>query len=814
MATKKYLDQVGLSTLINGLKTKNDALYAAAEHVHTPDQLVYVNASMSSSATVKDALDILTANVVRNAEQMTTATSNMEAVQDAIDELKTQIGTGGVDTKINEVKDALNAFKTTQATKDGEQDTAIAAAKKAGDDAQKDVDALEGVVGTDTDTKEQTTVFGKIAKAQAAADAAQADATQALTDAETAQTTADGAVSAAAKAQGEIDALELVVGDENSGLIQRIGSLEGSSHTHTNKTELDKFVTGDKAALDNAVAKVTGDANTEGTIAEAKKAGTDAAAAVVSEKTRAEGIEQGLRTDLGNKDDVAAVDGSAFARIAQLKADLAAEVIRADTAEKANAAAAKAAQDDVDALEQKVGTVPADKTVVQMIADAKTEATYDDTALTNRVATIEGDYLKAADKTELQGNIDTVSGVANAAKEKIDAFMLAADVKEGAVDTLKEIQDYITSDGTAAQEMTQSIAANKKAIEDEVARAKAAEKVNADAIAILNGADNVEGSVAKALADAKSYADAEDKKIEDLLGTAADDKTTATAFGQIAANADAITAEVERAKAAEKANSDAITVLNGDNTVEGSVAKKIKTAIDAEAQARTDADTALDGRIDGISSRIDALTTGNDSVDSKIKAAIGDIKYPTQTVKAYIDEQVGDAKTELQGNIDNKVATSDYNAKVAELVAADNALDGRATNLETLVGKEAKDGEAATGLVKKVADNAAAIATLKGNASTEGSVDYKIAQQAATQSAKDTAQDNRLTALESKDTEILNAIGVQASGEGDSKVPASGMYAYIDNKDAALQAQIDAFGTLTDEEINTILNQVYGTTQA
>lgn len=29
--------------------------------------------------------------------------------------------------------------------------------------------------------------------------------------------------------------------------------------------------------------------------------------------------------------------------------------------------------------------------------------------------------------------------------------MKAADVKEGAIDTLKEIQDYITSDGAAAK---------------------------------------------------------------------------------------------------------------------------------------------------------------------------------------------------------------------------------------------------------------------------------------------------------------------------------------------------------------------------
>ena len=72
-----------------------------------------------------------------------------------------------------------------------------------------------------------------------------------------------------------------------------------------------------------------------GLIADAKKAGTDAAAAVTAEQQRAEGVERGLRTDLGQKADHAAAEGSAFARIAQLKADLAAEVTRADTAEKA-----------------------------------------------------------------------------------------------------------------------------------------------------------------------------------------------------------------------------------------------------------------------------------------------------------------------------------------------------------------------------------------------------------------------------------------------------------------------------------------------
>lgn len=51
---------------------------------------------------------------------------------------------------------------------------------------------------------------------------------------------------------------------------------------------------------------------------------------------------------------------------------------------------------------------------------AKLDASYKaaDTSLSNRISTIEGDYLKNADKTTLQGNIDAVGTVANAAAVK------------------------------------------------------------------------------------------------------------------------------------------------------------------------------------------------------------------------------------------------------------------------------------------------------------------------------------------------------------------------------------------------------------
>ena len=57
--------------------------------------------------------------------------------------------------------------------------------------------------------------------------------------------------------------------------------------------------------------------------------------------------------------------------------------------------------------------------------------------------------------------------------------------------------------------VAESDIASAASLTSEIDRAKAAEKLNADAIAILNGNKTVDGSVAKALSDAKAYTDEE-----------------------------------------------------------------------------------------------------------------------------------------------------------------------------------------------------------------------------------------------------------------------------------------------------------------
>jgi hypothetical protein len=111
------------------------------------------------------------------------------------------------------------------------------------------------------------------------------------------------------------------------------------------------------------------------------------------------------------------------------------------------------------------------KTYAEGQASAAQAAAIADAAGKYQIA---GDYEAAGAAAAVQGNLDTevlrakAAEEANAAaikveKERMDAFMLSAEVGEAAVDTLKEIQSYITSDGTAAAKMADDIAAAQAA---------------------------------------------------------------------------------------------------------------------------------------------------------------------------------------------------------------------------------------------------------------------------------------------------------------------------------------------------------------
>ena len=317
-------------------------------------------------------------------------------------------------------------------------------------------------------------------------------------------------------------------------VVEYINAKTDGIATSGNLEALGTRVTAAEGEIDALQAAIGEGGSVTVAIADAKKAGTDAAAAAATAQATAD-----------SKTTMAEVEAKNYATKTEAQGYADAK----DSAISAAKAAADAAQADVDALETKVGTIPENKTVVQMIADAQEAATYDDTALVGRVSTIEGDYLKSADKTELSNTIsgiDTAYKAADTAlsnrvkaieddylkaadkteladsiadvKSDVDTFLSAANIGGEAIDTLREIQDYISSDGTAAAEMTNKIGALETTVgkaadgENEATGLVKSVADNASAIAAEKSrAEGVEANLAQAdtdnLAAAKKYAD-------------------------------------------------------------------------------------------------------------------------------------------------------------------------------------------------------------------------------------------------------------------------------------------------------------------
>lgn len=445
--------------------------------------------------------------------------------------------------------------------------------------------------------------------------------------------------------------------------------------------------------ISDKVGDLTYDSTTYDTVkayVDAKTSGiaTDASlTALTNRVTTAEGEIDALQAAIGEGGSVttAIADAKKAGTDAQATADQA----------KADAAAAQA---DVDALEGKVGTVPTDKTVVGMIGEVEAAYKAKDTELAANIKAISDDYLTSTDKTELQGNID----------KKVDQTTYNAKVSAlEAADTT--LQGNIDAEKTARETADNAQVARIAALEGQITG--------------LSGAMHFEGVKTEVPADVSGYeagdviivgekeyvfngtafvefgdVSAEGTRIaalEATVGKAAEGENPATGLiKDIADNASAIATEKSRAEGAESAlsgrigtleaidhdayalktavaadktelegkistNTSAIETLNGADTVDGSVAKKIKDAIAAEnlSQYATDTElSALDARVVAVEGK--AHTHDNKAELDKI--ATGD-KAKWDAVVA--DHLVATDKTELENAIATKANSADVYTK-------------------------------------------------------------------------------------------------------------------------------------------------------
>nr|DAQ07481.1 MAG TPA: hypothetical protein [Caudoviricetes sp.] len=283
MAEKKYLDLTQLTTYDTKLKAHIDQKDAAA---------------LQSAKDYADGL-------AKNYDAAGTAQTKMEELANG--QVKTN--TEAI-AKLNGAADAEGSVAKAVADAKTALETKIDAAKKAGDDAQTDVDALEALVGTLPEgTAAQTVVAYVDAKTSGiATDASLKDLTNRVTTAEGKITTAEGEIDTL---QTDVDAVEdkvaTLVSTDTGKSARTIANEElakqliadGADEKLDTLQEIAAWIQQhpkDAAAMNQAIEALK---TKVGDIPEGADASTIVAyiqKLVSAEETRAEGIESGLDT--------------------------------------------------------------------------------------------------------------------------------------------------------------------------------------------------------------------------------------------------------------------------------------------------------------------------------------------------------------------------------------------------------------------------------------------------------------------------------------------------------------------------------------
>lgn len=389
----------------------------------------------------------------------------------------------------------------------------------------------------------------------------------------------------------------------------RISALEGDTHTHSNKDVIDGITAEKVSAWDAA----------EG-----------------NAKAYAKEYADGLA---GNYD----VAGAAKA--VQDKLDE--EVLRAKAAEEANAAAAKAADDkavaaqgEIDSLEAKVGEVPADKTVVQMISEAQSAATYDDTQVKADIEANKEAIELLNDGAEVEGSVDyKIAQAVAAIMENPDETM----------NSINELVTWINNHAEDALELSNKVSANEgdiAALEALVGETGVAQQIS-DAITAalkIEGVDKYAlasdltaaiGRIAAMEAKVASWDAAEQnaKDYADGLNTAMDTRMQAV---EGKAHEHTNKEELDKIVAGDKAKWDAAQA-NAEATAAAALASA-KSELEGKITAETERATAAEGKaLSDAKAYADGLA-GNYDVSGAADAAL-------ESAKSYTDEQLTAALT-------------------------------------------------------------------------------------------------------------------------------------------------------------------------
>lgn len=345
----------------------------------------------------------------------------------------------------------------------------------------------------------------------------------------------------------------------------------------------------------------------------------------------------------------------------QVATDIA-DAVKVET--DARVEAVKGVQDAVDAL---AGTHATDKKALEDAIALKADQTaLDGVSAVANAAVKQSDYdtkvaaLEAED-SRIVGLVEAEAARAAGVEAglegrlvEVETFFKTAEGEtiDQAMDTLVEIQKYITEDGAAADQMVKDIAANKKAIEDHVA---------------------IDHDFAGADAALKS-------ELEGKING----KVAQGDFDAVEGRVDTLEGEMDTVEGK-------VSTLEGQmTTVQGAVATK------AEAQALTDAVAALEGADAGLAQRIGVIEGKFGGAEGSVEDQIADAK------QAAIDAASADATSKANTAEANAIAkANELNTAMNTRVEALEAIDHEHANKELLDTYTQTEANLADAVAKK-----------------------------------------------------------------------------------------------------------------
>lgn len=441
-------------------------------------------------------------------------------------------------------------------------------------------------------------------------------------------------------------------------------------------------------------------------------------------------------------------------------------------------------------------------------------------------------------ETDFKTWLDETAGFATdaelaAVNSAVTALGARVSTAEGKITTLEEtvgshatdISDLKAALGMDSGEGDTSVTARVTALEGEMDTAQADILKNANDIStinsklnIINGADTVDGSIAKALKDAKDYSDSKDTEQTTALQGYADGKAS-TAESNAKAYADSLDTEVRKAfAAADTAINARVTTLVG--SVSGDDSKSAR-AIAAEEVAKV---------VDGAPEAFDTLKEiatwiGNDTMGAaSIVANLGDVINEVYGVSddtipeggaSRIDANATAITTEksraegkeaellglindLRGNGEGSVSDQITDAIDAARTEWGQDIANANTSQDTILKKYADD---AVGVEKSARESAVAgvqgqIDTLNGADTVAGSVAKAVKE--AKQAAIDAAASDATTKANNAKSGAIS----EAKDYTDGQV--SGLKSTLEAADATIKGRLDVLEGKVDITKDTV----------